>query len=164
MSYAFSGPRFRGENYLFKLQTDLDALRSETLGNSLRECRIKYVDMLCILFSFENLELEGAGDVIVADTPRLYSVVPIQDLLAASATVSNEIEEQRKLTLERKELIRDGVFIPMLRYEHSMQHTHSKISGGSIPDTGAPTYPMSSVDDIEHAMSQVTEGSSRIDV
>lgn len=162
---------YRGENYLIKMQSDLDALKTESLGSILRECNIRPADILCIVFSLENLKLNGMDEEIDESASRLISAIPVKALIDAAGTVIGDHELQQELKRERKQLIRDGVFIPMLRYEHSLEQSRgSRISGGIIPHSAsAPMYPSSYADDnssrVDFGQSQVsTEGSSRIDV
>lgn len=157
------------------MQTDLDALKTASLGTILRDCGFRPVDFLCVLFSLDGLNLDDMSGPNDDNTARLVAAVPLQPLLEASTAVTGELDLQHVLKLERKQLVRDGVFIPMLRYEHSLEKSlSSKITGGIIPPTntaGASIYPRSSasyIDDsssrLGNAMSQVTDGSSRIDV
>ena len=165
--------RFRGENYMLRMQSDLDALKSESLGTILRESDFRSADLLCVLFALENINLNETGEPFDENSLRLVSAVPLQPLLDATASVVGESDLQHELKLERKQLVRDGVFIPMLRYEHSLQSSQStKISGGMIPPTHpAPLSKLQSSSFLEdnssrlgNTMSQVTDGSSRIDV
>lgn len=155
-----------------RMQLDLDALKTESLGSILRECSFIPTDLVCVLFSLDGLNLNESADPVDKNNSRVVGAVPLEALLDAATSVVAEHVLQNELMLERKQLVSDGVFIPMLRYEHSIEHSqHSKISGGMIPphDTGISTYPSSSyLDDnssrLWNAMSQNTDGSSRIDV
>jgi hypothetical protein len=155
------------------MQTDLDALKTESLGSILRECQLRPADLLCTLFSLDGLELNGSPtDTIDENSIRLISSVPVHALLDAANAVIVEAELQHELKLERKQLVRDGVFIPMLRYEHSLENSRSsKISGGIVPPSdasAAPLYQSSYTTEdnsrLENTMSQATDGSSRIDL
>lgn len=162
---------FRGENYLLRMQSDVDALKTESLGAILRDCGICPSDLLCVLFALENLILQTSEDQNESTVNRLVSAVPLPALHEASAVVQAEAELQRQLRAEREQLTRDGVFIPMLRYEHSLESS-TKISGGMVPQVQAtvPIYHHSlpNLDDsgsrLGQSMSQATESSSRIDV
>jgi hypothetical protein len=139
---------------MLHIQSDMDALKSEMLGSIINECGLTANDLLCILFS--------ANDTHALDDSieRKLSILPLEVLKEASQRVMDERPLQEEIIRERKELLKDGVFIPMLRFEQTITGGSNKISGGRIQ---RPLVQQSfSVDD--SSMSYATDNSSRVDV
>jgi hypothetical protein len=130
---------FQGVNYFSKMCTDLDALKSESLGSILRELNVSLEDLICVVFD-ESIDYSA-----IDGTPA--SGVPLQVLKDAVLHAVNEPAVQQDIAVERRQLRADGVFIPMLRFGGSGSTKEKMISGGRVIPAASSSFGMLTVSD-----------------
>eukprot|EP01041_Mallomonas_annulata_P001773 gene1773-3433_t len=121
---------WKGINYLLKVESDLNLLRTEPYSNVLRALALTDGDLLCLpVFSPVNKNTtttktssnttETKMDFATINEIETHTrdMIFREELNTCARVIYEEFHLQESLSLERKQLEADGVFIPTLRMD-----------------------------------------------
>jgi hypothetical protein len=135
--------RYQGQDYLLKMASDMDLLKSDSMKRLLENLSITSTDLQGVIF-WNEMEIgsshlsqfsvtlrESTTDLPLADPVggglsdrsadggqvETHSSLIQPEVEELNALIREEITLQRALTLENKALLTRGTFIPLLKYD-----------------------------------------------
>lgn len=127
--YMIISPLFsyEGRNYLKKIASDMDLLKSDTFQRLLESIDVDPRCLNCVVFhipvetgSLQSSQVLDSSVDLSLDMTAVASVGKegeFSEVDEAARVVVNEFVLQRAVTMERKALLSRGVFMPTIKFE-----------------------------------------------